>query len=506
MSMVNKVVVLGGGSAGFLAAIALKVKLPELSVHVIRSREIGIIGVGEGSTVGLTAFLDQYLQMGFKKFFEVAQPTWKLGLRFLWGPRPNFNYNFVKGQVDGKIDGMRKCKAYYCDGDMQYEDMVSSLMTHDRVFNRLPDGNPKLHAQLAFHFENEKLVRCLEGYAAAVDVEVLDDTVVHVEAGEEGIRSLKLASGGSETADLFVDCSGFASVLLGKTLGEKFIPYNSSLFCDRAVVGGWERSDEIIKPYTTCETMQSGWAWQIEHETRINRGYVYSSAFISDDQAEREFREKNPKVSSTRIVKFISGRYERAWVKNVVAIGNACGFVEPLEATALGVIAIQSVLLCDGLLASDREILPSQQMLYNRHVAKFWDNIRDFLAIHYRFNTRLETPFWKHCQEKTDLAGASEIVQYYQEHGPSPFWAPSLVDSANQFEIGGYLTLLVGQQVPYRKPYMPSESEQRIWNMARQKNKEAAMRGLTIKETLATVRSPKWKWGNEKAGDSGRYV
>src|SRR4030095_13528653 len=121
-------------------------------------------------------------------------------------------------------------------------------------------------------------------------------------------------------------------------------------FNDRAVVGGWDRAaGEPIKPYTTCQTMNSGWCWQIEHERRVHRGYVYFSAFISDENAEREFRAACPRVGPTRIVKFVSGRYERNWVKNVVAIGNASGFVEPLEATALGVIAMQCRLLAGSL-------------------------------------------------------------------------------------------------------------------------------------------------------------
>ena len=138
--------------------------------------------------------------------------------------------------------------------------------------------------------------------------------------------------------DLYIDSSGFASVLLGKALAEPFISFQSSLFDDRAVVGWWPRGEEPIQPYTTAESMSAGRNWRIDHETRIDRGYVYCSAYISDTDAEAEFRTKNPKVSDTRIVKFKTGRYVRGWVKNVVAIGNASGFVEPLESTALGAL------------------------------------------------------------------------------------------------------------------------------------------------------------------------
>ena len=138
-------------------------------------------------------------------------------------------------------------------------------------------------------------------------------------------------------------------MLLGKTLGEPFVSFKQQpVLRPRGRRRLGPRTDEPIQPYTTAETMDAGWCWQIEHEHRINRGYVYCSAFISDEDAEREFRRKNPKVGPTRIVKFVSGRYERAWVKNVVAIGNACGFVEPLEATSLAVICDE----CDSLVNS----------------------------------------------------------------------------------------------------------------------------------------------------------
>ena len=109
--------------------------------------------------------------------------------------------------------------------------------------------------------------------------------------------------------DLYVDCSGFRSLLLGQALKEPFMSFASSLFCDRAIIGGWDRDDERVLPFTVAETMNAGWCWQIDHEHRINRGYVHSSAFMSEDEAMREFLHKNPKVRETKVVKFVSGRY-----------------------------------------------------------------------------------------------------------------------------------------------------------------------------------------------------
>ena len=495
MAAVKKIIVLGGGSAGFMAAIALKSKLPAVQVSVIRSREIGIIGVGEGSTVSLTDFLHRYVAVPPKQFFEVAQPTWKLGLKFIWGPRPYFHYTFSALQLDGKPAGLRRVKSYYCDDVMEHEDPVSALMTHDKIFERRPTGDPAIHIELAYHFENERFVTFLEGYATSLGVAILDDTVLQVEQDDSGIRALRLASGRTDTADLFVDCSGFASFLLGKTLNVPFISFASSLFCDRAVVGGWARTDEPIHPYTSCETMDSGWCWQIEHESRINRGYVYCSSFISDEQAEGEFRQKNPKVGPTRIVKFISGRYRECWVKNVVAIGNANGFVEPLEATALGAIAQQSRTLAATLVDGLGEVTDSARKHYNVYHGRYWDAIRNFLAVHYRFNTRLDTPFWRECRQKTDLAGAEAVLEVYRDNGPTFLFNDTLLDRADQFGMSGYIALLVGQKVPYRDMYRPDDSELPVWEAYRQRNKELALRAMTVKQALAATRSPLWSWG-----------
>src|SRR5688572_12160557 len=429
----RRCLILGGGSAGILSALALHARNPGMAIAVLRSPDIGIIGVGEGSTLALTRFLHEFSVIAPQRFFEVTQPTWKLGLRFLRGRRPYFNYSFGAG-MDWRPDmQLPKSNGFYCAEEMEYSDATSAFMTHDRLFERddgrgaPPGGWPVLHSQLAYHFENEKFVRFLESEARARGVEIIDDTVQEVQRNESGIAGLRLQNGGSRTADLYLDCSGFNSLLLGRTLQEPFISYRSSLFCDRAVIGGWPREgadphDQVVKPYTTCETMNAGWCWQIEHEARINRGYVYSADFISDENAEDEFRRKNPRVSTARIVPFVSGRYQRAWVGNTVAIGNASGFVEPLEATALGVIAMQSRLLSECLRESGGELRPSHQALFNRFNAVNWDSIRGCLALHYRFNERLDTPFWRACRTDAELGTAAPIVDHYQENGPSGLW------------------------------------------------------------------------------------
>jgi tryptophan halogenase len=492
--MIRSLTVVGGGSAGFLVAITLKARLPHLAVRVVRSKEIGIIGVGEGSTVSLTRHLHGYLNIDPREFYAQADPIWKLGIRFIWGRRPYFDYAFER-QLAVELPVLRKPPGFFHgDGDVSCVGPASALMTENKVWVRDAGGRPVVGTAFAYHLENEKFVGFLEAYALRYGIEIVDDTISDVTRDDRGVSALRLASGRQLDADLYVDCSGFQSLLLGKALAEPFGSFRSSLFCDRAVVGGWERAGEPIKPYTTAETMDAGWCWQIEHERRINRGYVYSSAFVSDSGAEAEFRQKNPRVGPTRIVKFVTGHYRRSWVGNVVAVGNASGFVEPLESTSLAFIGAESVWLAEGLADADMEQRPTVRDLFNRRVSDGWETIRRFLAIHYRFNDRLDTLFWRECRASTDLAGAEEVVAYYRENGPSHLWEKTLLHPDDQFSMDGYLALLVGQRVPYEAAHAPSAAEQYWWNHLVQTNAARARQGIAVNEALRMVRSPAWAW------------
>jgi tryptophan halogenase len=299
-------------------------------------------------------------------------------------------------------------------------------------------------------------------------------------------------------ADLFIDASGFRSELLGRAMNEPFVSFEASLFCDRALVGSWDRTDDFIYPYTVAETMDAGWCWRIDHEHSVNRGYVYSSRFITDDQARDEFVRKNPKVKPwDHVVKYRSGRYRRGWVDNVVGLGNACGFVEPLEATALMVLCGQSKMLVDLLQHSELSPTPSIRDLYNRAFVEIWDDIRDFLSIHYKFNTRLDTPFWQTCRAEADVSGCAELLRFFGENGPTGLCRHllrGLPGIANQFGVEGYLVMLVGNRVPYQKKHAPDPAELQRWLAHVSKCEAEGKAGVTVQEALKFVKHPNWRW------------
>lgn len=504
--MIQSILVLGAGSAGLIAAISLQRKLPQVSVRVVRSPELGVIGVGEGTTPNFPKHLFDYLGISRKRFYELAEPTWKLGIRFLWGPRGRFDYTF-DAQLDSQWGDLPAPNGYYCDEEFRCASVPSALMWHGKAFPRQPDGCPDVQGWHAFHIENKKFVDVLEIVAREVGIEFIDGKVAAAERGPQGIAAVLLEDGRRLEADFFVDASGFRSELLSKALEEPFTSFDRSLFCDRAVIGGWERTDEPILPYTTAETMNSGWSWQIEHEHHINRGYVYASQSISDDEAAAEFLRKNPKAPrSPRIVKFRSGCYRRQWVENVVAIGNAGGFVEPLEATALMLVCAHTQTLVELLSRSALSPTPTMRDLFNDLISASWTDIRDFLALHYRVNTALDTPFWQQCREECDVSGIAPLLEFYAENGPTGFCRYRLPRLENDFGVEGYLVMLVGNRVPYAAKHIATAAERQIWERHRAHSSARAQAGLDVKETLAYIRHPGWQWNADAEQEAANFA
>lgn len=491
--MIRSVIVLGAGSAGLMAALAVKRHFPELRVQIVRDPALGVIGVGESTTPNVPTFLFEFLRINPNHFYAVANPTWKLGIHFLWGPRPHFQYGFMQ-QLDAQFPDLPMPNGYYCVDEFPFADTTTALMAYGKAFRRAPNGAPDIRDH-AYHIFNPDYVKALEMVGREWGIEFIDGSMEGVERGPQGIAAILLTDGRRLAADFFIDASGFRSELLGRTLEEPFISFASSLYCDRAIVGGWDRTDEPILPYTTAETMDAGWCWQIEHEKLVNRGYVYCSSAISDDEARAEFERKNPKAKTwSHAVKFKSGRYRRGWVDNVVAMGNAGGFVEPLEATALMLLCANCQTLVPILRASNLSPTPTMRKMYNDFFAQSWDEIRNFLSIHYRFNTRLDTPFWQQCRADVDVSGVQDLLDFYEENGPTRL-CRHLIGHRGQemgvhsaFGVEGYLVILTGNRVPYKNMYMPSDEERQRWNAHVAHLAEYARGGMTVEESLAYIR------------------
>jgi len=192
-------------------------------------------------------------------------------------------------------------------------------------------------------------------------------------------------------------------------------------------------------------------------------------------------------------VKFKSGRYENFWVGNVAAVGNAGGFVEPLEATALHVIIEQSRILCRVLGEGQRRYTPELRAAANRRIANVWDDIRSFLAIHYRFNRKLDTPFWRHCRENVNLAGAAPIIEMYRQAGPSAL-LEDYIPRESIFGYEGFMTMIQGQRIPSDFDPMVEESEWKIWRSYQERFKLQAKQALSMPEAIQLIYKQNYQW------------
>ncbi|MEH1969459.1 tryptophan 7-halogenase [Nostoc sp.] len=493
---IHNVVVFGGGSAGFLSALALKVKMPALNVVVVHSTTIPIIGVGEATTAWIPWFLHQYLELNREQFYEETQPIWKLGIKFIWGDssQSHFNYPFVTHLAD-KLSVLSKSTGYYCLDSTTESSLYSLLMEQYKspCFRR-ENGDFVVDERFGYHIENVSFVSYLERRATEIGIKIIDKPVVNIEVAENGyIRQLKFDDGTMQAGDLFVDCSGFRSALLGDILQEPFCSFASSLFCDSAVTGTWMR-DDAINPFTTAQTMQSGWCWQIDLPDKVNRGYVYSSAFINDDDALQEMKRHNPLMSDDHsLIRFKSGRHQRFWVNNVVAVGNASGFVEPLESTGLHMIGETIKSVCDVLIDSDQQPTPALINLANRAIAEKWDDIRDFLSIHFKFNHRIKSEFWQQCWHQTDIGDAEAIVDFFQHNGPSSI-GQILLRPNSVFGYNGYLNLLMGQRVATKYQSHNDTWDLDRWRQIQNYFTKQCTNALSIHEAIQVVKERKCQW------------
>jgi len=509
---IKSVGVVGGGSAGFLTALALKKELPHLEVEVVKSSKIPIIGVGESTTWRVPDFLHNFVGLDRGEFYRAVEPSWKGSVRLYWGKRPHFDYVF-EIQMGWRTHHpvVKRNAAFYCTKDFRTPSIVREcIQTDHSPLITLESGQRILAGPVGYHIENEKFVAHLEKTALSLGVRVLDREVTGFPLDAKGnLKALVFEEGGRASYDLYVDSTGFRSRILGETMQVPFVDFKRSLWCDRAVVGGYPRPTGNVRPYTGCVSMKAGWTFVIDHWDRVNTGYVYSSRFISDDAAEREYRalmkRLGGKVDKTRIVHFRSGRYERAWQGNVIGVGNAAGFVEPLQATALHVICDAARTLCGVLV--DGACAPTEAHVrhYNRVHESQWDEIRRFIAMHYKLNDRYKTPFWRGVNAEVDLAGAEEILECYRTGGPSSLFSQTARNVGGIFGYDGFLVVMVGMNAKTSAKWTVSRAERAAWKEILAQHLAPAARALPMREAWATVRAPTWDWDSFDAQQMRAY-
>jgi len=406
LSRIRSVVIVGGGTAGWMAAAVLSRAMGEsLDIQVVESDAIGTIGVGE-STIPQIRNVNQFLGIDEDAMLRATNATFKLAIQFNDWVRPGHSYLHAFGDVGLPLGPLpfqhywlRQRAAQAGGEELAAYSLNATAAKACRMARIEKVGTgPLAGMKYAFQFDAGLYGRMLRTYSEQRGVKRREGRIVDVRLrGEDGfIEAIALESGASIAGDLFIDCSGFRGLLIEGALESGFEDWREWLPCDRAFAVGSVPSSPM-RPYTQANARPAGWQWRIPLQHRTGNGHVYCSEFMSDDQAAAILLGSldGAALADPRPLRFTAGVRRRIWSRNCVAIGLAAGFLEPLESTAIHLI--QSGISRLLSLFPDRGFDPAVIDEYNRNVRKEYEQVRDFLVLHYRTTERRDTPFWQRC-------------------------------------------------------------------------------------------------------------
>jgi len=414
---IKKVVIAGGGTAGWMAAAAIsKILGKVLDITLVESDQIGTVGVGEATIPPLVTF-HRLLDIKEQDFMAATQGTFKLGIAFEnWR---DLNENYIHSFGDTGHDHWTAGFQHFWLKDRErgskteYGDYCLELIAaKENKFAHLP----KQGLNYAYHINATLYAKFLRKFSEGYGIKRVEGKIVDVETrGEDGfIKSLTLESGKIIEGDLFIDCTGFIGLLIEKTLKTGYEDWSHWLPCDSAVAIQTESVIEAI-PYTRSIAHESGWQWRIPLQNRTGNGLVYCSRYINDSDA-RQLLLKNivgSHLTEPRVIKFRPGQRLKHWNKNVVALGLASGFIEPLESTSIhliqrGIIHLMQMFPHNGIRQPDIDEF--------NHKTRFEiENIRDFIILHYKVTNRQDSPFWRHCRSMPIPNSLTHRIDLFRE-------------------------------------------------------------------------------------------
>ena len=438
---VKRVVIAGGGTAGWLAATALARQLgPLIDISLVESDEIGTVGVGE-STIPTTRTFHHLLGIDERAFVCATRSSFKLGISFEDWSRIGDRYVHAFG-ITGKSTWMGDFQHIWLEGRAQdvagdFGDYCFELQAAQAgKFYTGQDGK----LSYAYHLEASLYARYLRGLTEAAGVRRVEGKIREVRQDEATgfIQALRLESGEEVEGDLFIDCTGFRGLLIEQTLKAGFedwghwLPTNSALAVQTRSVGP-------ALPYTRAIAHQAGWQWRIPLQHRVGNGFVYCSDHLSDDEAHRQLLERleGELITEPRLIRFRAGRRRKVWDRNCVALGLASGFVEPLESTSIHLIMIALTRLI--------QMFPfggvNQALIdrFNDQSSRELEGIRDFIILHYHLTERDDSDFWRRCRTMDIPESLAQRIALFRDNALA-FQAPDEL-----FRVDSWVQVMLGQ-------------------------------------------------------------
>ncbi|WP_279362101.1 tryptophan halogenase family protein [Xanthomonas sacchari] len=424
----RNLVIVGGGTAGWMAAAALaRVLGPDYRITLIESEQIGIVGVGEATVPHIKAF-NNLLGINEAEFVRHTQGSFKLGIEFADWQRPGTSYVHGFGTEIGHPLGLLPFQQYWFKQALAGKARPLGAYTLNTVAAKrdrfmtsatdVPPNSPLANIAYAYHFDAALYAGFLRRYAEQRGVTrregIVEEVQLHPESGD--VRAVRLASGEAIAGDLFIDCSGFRGLLIEQALHTGYHDFSHWLPCDRALAVPCAKVGPPT-PYTRATARAAGWQWRIPLQHRTGNGYVYCSAHISDDEAAATLLANldGPALADPRPLRFVTGRRKQVWNRNVVALGLASGFMEPLESTSIHLVQSGISKLLE--LFPREGISPVLVRRYNERIAFEFDRIRDFLLLHYHATERDDSAFWRHCRSMPITPELQETLDLFRDSG-----------------------------------------------------------------------------------------
>jgi tryptophan halogenase len=425
---IENIVIVGGGTAGWMAAAVLSRLKSGRAVNItlVESEQIGTVGVGEATIPPFVSF-NKLLEIDEREMLAAVQGTFKLGIQFVnWGKLGD-RYIHPFGNYGYEVDGLsfhHIWHKYRASGDKRPL-QVFNLETMAAYFGKFARTEDYQREDLppvnyAYHIDASRYAGFLRKYAEKRGVVRREGRVCDVALAPENgfVESVSLEDGSTIAGDLFIDCSGFRGLLIEQALKTGYEDWSHWLPCDRAVALPCNRDDGSPPlPFTRATAHSAGWQWQVPLQHRNGNGHVYCSQYMSDDEAHAILvgNLAGKPTADPNFLRFTTGRRKKFWNKNVVALGLASGFMEPLESTSIhlintGINKLIAVLSLDG-------ITPVQEAAYNRLTGKEYERIRDFLILHYHATRRDDSAFWTYCRTMNVPASLSEKMALFRVNG-----------------------------------------------------------------------------------------
>ena len=478
-NFVKKVVIAGGGTAGWVAAAALIKQLGKLiDVVLIESDQIGTVGVGEATIPPMRVF-HSLLGIDEQEFMRETEAVFKLGIKFRnWGQlgdeyihpfgttgQGSFLADFQHFWLHGKSKGIN---AEFGDYSLEIQAAKANKFATSK--------NNTIN--FAYHLDATRYAQFLRKFSEKLGVKRIEGKIQQVQQHSDGdIKALLLESGEVVVGDLFIDCTGFHGLLIDKTLKVPYEDWTHWLPCDGAIAIQTE-SVEPPKPYVTCTAHGAGWQWHIPLQHRVGNGNVFCSQFMSDDQAI-EYITNNVKgkiITKPRVIKYKTGRRKVFWDRNCIALGLSSGFVEPLESTSIymfmnGIVRLMKMFPFNGVTQTSIDE-------YNQQSIAELENIRDFIILHYHATSREDSEFWRYCKYMSVPDSLSHRIEMFRDN------ALAFQGERELFRLESWTHVMLGQGIMpknYHSVFKTMSDEELVSHLANIRNK--------ITETVAKLPS-----------------